>query len=101
MLIVKGVNVYPQAIQNAIVAFAPRVTGHFRIRLPEPGPLVRPPLRLAIEHGAGLGSDDVKRLEREIASGAGGAALQPVDRMARAGEPAARKQKSAPDPSRE
>ena len=53
MLIVKGVNIYPQAIQNLIVAFQPRVTGHFRICLPRPGPLVQPPLRLMIEHAAG------------------------------------------------
>jgi len=49
MLIVKGANVYPQAIQNLVVSFQPRVTGHFRIRLPKAGPLVQPPLRLAIE----------------------------------------------------
>jgi phenylacetate-CoA ligase len=66
MLIVKGVNVYPQAIQNVIVTFQPRVTGHFRIRLPEPGPLVRPPLRLAIEHGVGIASDDLKALDDEL-----------------------------------
>ena len=66
MLIVKGVNVYPQAIQNLIVSFQPRVTGHFRIRLSAPGPLVRPPLRLAIEHGAGLSRDDLGTLEQEL-----------------------------------
>jgi phenylacetate-CoA ligase len=66
MLIVKGVNVYPQAIQNLIVSFQPRVTGHFRIRLPAPGPLVRPPLHLAIEHGPGLSGDELGVLEQEL-----------------------------------
>jgi phenylacetate-CoA ligase len=66
MLIVKGVNVYPQAIQNVIVTFQPRVTGHFRIRLPAPGPLVKPPLHLAIEHGAGMTPSELPALEREI-----------------------------------
>lgn len=66
MLIVKGVNVYPQAIQNLIMSFQPRVTGHFRIRLPAPGPLVSPPLRLAIEHGPGLGANELKTLEVEM-----------------------------------
>jgi phenylacetate-CoA ligase len=66
MLIVKGVNVYPQAIQNLVVSFQPRVTGHFRIRLSEPGPLVRGPLRLAVEHGAGLAAGGMQQLEREI-----------------------------------
>ncbi len=66
MLIVKGVNVYPQAIQNLIVSFHPRVTGHFRVRLPRPGPLVQPPLRLAIERAAGLAGEALKVLEGEI-----------------------------------
>ncbi len=66
MLIVKGVNVYPQAIQNLVVSFHPRVTGHFRIRLANPGPLVQRPLQLAIEYGAGLGKDDLQRLESDI-----------------------------------
>lgn len=66
MLIVKGANVYPQAIQNLIVSFQPRLTGHFRIRLQAPGPLVPPPLRLAIERGVGLGDVDLAALEDEI-----------------------------------
>ena len=66
MLIVKGVNVYPQAIQNVIITFRPRVTGHFRIRLLEPGPLVRPPLNLAVEHDARVAPGDLKKLEAEI-----------------------------------
>ncbi len=66
MLIVKGVNVYPQAIQNLIVSFQPRVTGHFRIRLLAPGPLVWPPLRLAIEHGPGLSGNELGDLEQEL-----------------------------------
>jgi phenylacetate-CoA ligase len=49
MLIVKGVNVYPEAIRRVLLEFAPRVTGHFRIRLDKPGPAVEPPLRLRIE----------------------------------------------------
>jgi len=68
MLIVKGANVYPQAIQNLIVSFQPRLTGHFRIRLQAPGPLVPPPLRLAIERGVGLGDVDLAALEDEIVS---------------------------------
>jgi phenylacetate-CoA ligase len=66
MLIVKGVNVYPQAIQNLIMSFQPRVTGHFRIRLPAPGPLVSPPLQLAIEHGPGLGANELNTLEVDM-----------------------------------
>ncbi len=51
MLIVKGVNVYPAAIRNVVVGFAPRTTGQMRILLDRPGHLVKPPLRLTVEHG--------------------------------------------------
>ena len=49
MLIVKGVNVYPEAIRKVLLAFGPRVTDHFRIVLDRPGPAVDPPLRLRVE----------------------------------------------------
>lgn len=61
MLIVKGVNVYPSAIQSAIMAFAPQVTGAFRILLDRPGPKVTPPLHIRLE--LGQGTSDVASLE--------------------------------------
>lgn len=66
MLIVKGVNVYPQALQNLVIGFRPRLTGHFRIALPTPGPLVVPPLRLRIEHAAAISRTDLDALEAEF-----------------------------------
>lgn len=68
MLIVKGVNVYPAAIQNVIAAFRPRVTGHFRVALDRPGPLVRPPLRLRVEHGEETPNEALEALAAEIAN---------------------------------
>jgi phenylacetate-CoA ligase len=62
MLIVKGVNVYPEAIRKVLLEFAPRVTGHFRIRLERPGPAVEPPLRLRIE----TAEQDVRSLEEAL-----------------------------------
>ena len=66
MLIVKGVNVYPAAVQDAIARFRPRVTGHFRIALDAPGPLVTPPLTLRAEHGAQENADTLAALAEEI-----------------------------------
>jgi len=66
MLIVKGVNVYPAAIQDVIAGFRPDVTGHFRIVLDGPGPRVPPPLRLRIEHGERVGSDGLPALAERI-----------------------------------
>jgi len=66
MLIVKGVNVYPEAIQHAIFAFRPQVTGELRILLAAPGPLVAPPLRLRLEFGPGLREADLPALEARL-----------------------------------
>ncbi len=66
MLIVKGVNVYPEAIKSAIVAFYPQVTGQFRILLEEPGPMVHPPLRIRLEYGTGIDRRVVPALEEKI-----------------------------------
>jgi phenylacetate-CoA ligase len=66
MLIVKGVNVYPEAIRNVLAAFAPEVSGAFRIVLARPGPKVDPPLRLRVEHGAGTGTGALPALEARI-----------------------------------
>jgi phenylacetate-CoA ligase len=66
MLIVKGVNVYPEAIKAAILAFRPRVTGHFRVLLEKPGPVVKPPLRVRLEYGPGVSEIDRTVLEEEL-----------------------------------
>ena len=66
MLIVKGVNVYPAAVQDAIVRFQPRVTGYFRISLDTSGPLVTPPLILRIEHGDQENAETLPSLADEI-----------------------------------
>ncbi len=66
MLIVKGVNVYPEAIRTAILKFSPRVTGYFRILLDKPGPLVQPPLNIRIEYGVGVKEKDLSALEQEM-----------------------------------
>ena len=53
MLAIKGVKVYPAAIQNVVAQFRPKVSGELRIRLDAPPPRVEPPLRLAVEAGEG------------------------------------------------
>lgn len=66
MLIVKGVNLYPAAIKNALLEFMPRVTGNFKIMLDQPGPRVTPPLKLTIEHGSDIGTLELPALSKEI-----------------------------------
>lgn len=66
MLKVKGVPVYPAAIEGVIHTFVPRVTGSFRIILEEPPPRVVPPLKLKVEYGEGIQEHDLRALEKEI-----------------------------------
>ena len=66
MLKVKGVMVYPAAIDNVITGFVPRVTGEFRIVLDEPPPKVSPPLRLKVEYGENVPVTELKGLAGEI-----------------------------------
>lgn len=66
MLKVKGVPVYPAAIQDVINAFLPRLTGAFRIVLTEKPPLVVPPLKMKVEYGEGLREGEVAQLEQEL-----------------------------------
>ena len=60
MLIVKGVNVYPSALKGLVGEFMPRTTGALRIVLDQPGPLVRPPLKIRVEYG----SEDMRDEEK-------------------------------------
>lgn len=66
MLKVKGVLVYPAAIQEQLHVFVPQVTGQFRIVLDAPPPRVVPPLKLKIEHGEGVSADELARLGEKI-----------------------------------
>lgn len=66
MLKVKGVPVYPAAIEGVIQGFVPRVTGFFRIVLDEPPPRVVPPLKMKIEHGEEIRDEQLESLASEL-----------------------------------
>ena len=66
MLKVKGVIVYPAAIDSVVASFIPRLTGEFRILLDEPPPRVVPPLRLRVERGESTPMTALAELEREL-----------------------------------
>jgi phenylacetate-CoA ligase len=53
MLIVLGVNVFPSAVRDVVSSFRPRTTGEVQILLDEPGPGVKPPLKIVAEFGEG------------------------------------------------
>ena len=66
MLKVKGVMIYPPAVEGVINAFVPRVTGEFRIVLDEPPPRVIPPLKLKVEYGEHIKEEQLETLAEEI-----------------------------------
>ncbi|HUV59473.1 MAG TPA: hypothetical protein VMW09_05110 [Desulfatiglandales bacterium] len=66
MLIIKGHNIYPHAIREAVSSFIPRVTGEVRIILEEPPPKALPPLKVKIEYGAGMDQRQLSELEMQI-----------------------------------
>lgn len=69
MLIIRGVNVFPSAIQSVIGTFSPQVNGVMQIVLATPGPAVKPPLRLRIEAAnadQGLKAAMEQTLRREL-----------------------------------
>jgi len=66
MLKVKGVPVYPAAIEGVIHSFPDQLTGAFRIVLDEPPPRVVPPLKLKIEHAESVREEELPALEKEL-----------------------------------
>ncbi len=58
MLIIKGVNVYPAPIKNIVSSFEPKTTGEMRIVLDQPGPGVPPPMKIKVECGISIDSED-------------------------------------------
>lgn len=66
MLKVKGVPIYPAAIQGLINGFAPQLTGSFRIVLDREPPLVIPPLKLKIEYGETVQEEGLPALEKAV-----------------------------------
>jgi phenylacetate-CoA ligase len=66
MLAIKGVKVYPAAIQKVVHGFQPQLSGELRIRLDAPPPRVEPPLRLAVEAGEGVPESEWPALSQAL-----------------------------------
>jgi phenylacetate-CoA ligase len=67
MLIIKGVNLYPSALKGLVGELEPRTSGALRIVLEQPGPLVKPPLKIRIEYGfKDISADDMHKLKTEL-----------------------------------
>ena len=67
MFIVKGVNVFPLAIQASLLGIAPRVTGEFRVDIDRPPPIDYP-VPLAVEVARDVPAARHEELAREVVS---------------------------------
>ncbi len=68
MLLVRGSNVFPSAVRDVVASFVPRTTGHIRIVLERPGPLVTPPLPVEVEVAAVVSPGSHDALAGEVAA---------------------------------
>ncbi|MCD6361589.1 MAG: phenylacetate--CoA ligase family protein, partial [Armatimonadetes bacterium] len=64
MLIVKGINVFPSAIEDVLKGFIPEVTGEFQLLLDQPSPL--PKIRIRLEYGEGFEKSKLPDLRQKI-----------------------------------
>ena len=67
MFIVKGVNVFPLAIQASLLGIAPRVTGEFRVDIDRPPPIDYP-VPLVVEVARDVPAARHEELVREVVS---------------------------------
>lgn len=72
MLIIRGLNLFPSAVQSVVGEFMPKATGKVQIVLRTPGPKVEPPLHVRVECNEGIdpGSETAFRqsIEKQIRS---------------------------------
>ena len=66
MLIVKGVNVFPSAVQDVVSSLRPKVTGAIEIQLTAPGPKVEGALKIKVEGGEGIAQAGYGPLGKEV-----------------------------------
>ena len=67
MLIVKGVNVFPSAVQDIVTSFQPRTTGAMQILADFEGHTTQKGLKLNVEYAQGLVPDEIEKLKRDLA----------------------------------
>ncbi|TDB95464.1 AMP-binding protein [Actinomadura sp. 7K534] len=68
MLLVRGINVWPTAVQGVVADFAPRATGAMRIVLDFPGHVTNDNLVVKVEHAPGLPAGAHGELARDISA---------------------------------
>ncbi len=66
MLLVKGVNVFPNAVRDVVNRYGDITTGNIRLLLPQTGPVIEPPIIVLVETQTGLDEAAQKTACKEI-----------------------------------
>lgn len=66
MLLIKGVNVFPNAVRDVINRHSNLTTGNIRMVLPKAGPVVEPPVKVLVEHIAVASEHQLAQLKGEL-----------------------------------
>ena len=66
MLLVKGVNVFPNAVRDVVNRISPLTTGNIRIVKNNAGPVVAPPVRVKVEVQPGISETNQAALRETI-----------------------------------
>jgi phenylacetate-CoA ligase len=66
MLIIKGINVFPSAVQDVIGSFRPKVTGAMQIIADFPGHTTQKPLKLQVEYSHNLKHTEIEKLKLDL-----------------------------------
>ena len=66
MLLVKGVNVFPNAVRDVVNRLSPLTTGNVRLQKPGASAVVEPPVPLLVEVVAGLDDKALDKLSGDI-----------------------------------
>jgi phenylacetate-CoA ligase len=67
MLLVRGINVFPSAVRDVVASLSPQTTGHIRIVLERPGPVVSPPLPVEVEVASSVPEEARPQLAEQLA----------------------------------
>jgi phenylacetate-CoA ligase len=66
MLLIKGVNVFPNAVRDVVNRHSSKTTGNIRMILQEPGPVAEPPIPILVEHVRNLSTAQLAELGNEL-----------------------------------
>ena len=66
MLLIKGVNVFPNAVRDVVNRHSTKTTGNIRMILQKSGPVAEPPIPILVEHVRNLSTAQLTELGNEL-----------------------------------